>query len=103
MVVVRYATLMALVVWLGVIQSAMFFDRPDYADWLEYVCGGVVLVGLFAMKFVGPPPPAFPTRVAIAFLMLCIAAFGQLSGSSMVATGIDMGLGLILLAWYARE
>src|SRR5881397_2989129 len=101
MVVVRYAALVALVVWLGVIQSTVFFDRPDYADWLEYLCGGVVLVGLFAMKFVGPPPRAFPTRVAIAFLMLCIAAFAQLSGSSIVATSVNLALGLTLLAWYA--
>ena len=103
MVVVRYASLVALVVWLGVMQSAVFFDRPDYGDWLEYVCGGTIVVGLFALKFVGPPPRAFPGRVAIAFLMLCIAVFAQYSGASIAATAINMTLGFILLAWYAHE
>ena len=103
MVVVRYATLVALVLWLGVMQSTVFFDRPDYADWLEIGCGGVLFVGLFAMKFLGPPPRAFVTRVALVFVMLCVAAFAQVSGSSTTAALLNMALGFALLAWYARE
>jgi hypothetical protein len=84
-------------------QSTVFFDRPDYADWLELACGAVLFVGLFAMKFLGPPPPAFVTRVAIVFVMLCTAAFAQFSGSSTIPALFNLFLGLILLAWYARE
>jgi hypothetical protein len=103
MVVVRYATLLALVVWLGVMQCALLSDRPDYADWLQYVCGGVLIIGLFAMKFLGPPPRAFVARVAIVCLMLCTTAFDQLYGSSIVPMSINAALGLTLLAWYDRE
>lgn len=103
MVVVRYATLVALVVWLGILQCALFSDRPAYADWVQFACGGLLFVGLFAMKFLGPPPRAFVTRVAIVFLMLCTAAFDQFFRSSPVPASINAVLGFTLLAWYARE
>jgi hypothetical protein len=103
MVVVRYATLVALVVWLGVLGCSLLSDRPDYANWVQFACGGLIIVGLFAMKFLGPPPHAFAPRVAIVFLMLCTAAFDQLYGSSLVPMSINTALGFALLAWYARE
>jgi hypothetical protein len=102
MVVVRYATLLALVVWLGVMQCMLFSDRPDYADWLPFVCGGLMTIGLFAMKFVGPPPRAFVPRAGIVFLMLCNAGADWFYGFS-VAPVVNTALGLLLLAWYARE
>jgi hypothetical protein len=103
MVVVRYATLLALVAWLGVMQCVVFAGRPGYAAWLPFVCGGVMMVGLFAMKFLGPPPHAFITRVAIVFVMLCITTFDQVYGSSMVPTALNVALALTLLGWYAHE
>ena len=102
MVVVRYGTLLALVTWLGVMQCALFSDRPEYADWLQYACGGLLIVGLFAMKFLGPPPHAFVTRVAIVFVMIGAAVVDQY-GSSIVPMAINTALGLMLLGWYARE
>ena len=103
MVVVRYATLLALVAWLGAMQSVVFAGRPDYAAWLPYACGGIMMVGLFAMKFLGPPPRAFITRVAIVFVMLCITTFDHFYSSSMVPTAINAALALTLLSWYAHE
>ena len=103
MVVARYATLLALVAWLGVMQCMLLTIRPDYADWLPFVCGGVMMVGLFTMKFLGPPPHGFVPRIAIVFLMLCIAAFDRLTGTSLVPIALNVALGLTLLGWYARE
>ena len=103
MAVVRYATLLALVVWLGVMQSVVFVDRPAYAGWVPFACGGLMIVGLFAMKFVGPPPRAFVARVAVVFVMLCVALFDRWHGSSMVPTAINGVLALMMLGWYAHE
>ena len=103
MVVVRYATLVALVVWLGVLGCSLLSDRPDYANWVQFACGGLIIVGLFAMKFLGPPPHGFVPRVALVFLMLCIAAYEWLTGRSSVPIALNVALGLILLGWYARE
>src|SRR4030095_1141561 len=86
MVVVRHATLVALVVWLGVLGCSLLSNRPDYADWVQFACGGLMIVGLFAMKFLGPPPHAFVARVAIVFVMLCVTAFDQFYGSSLIPT-----------------
>src|SRR5436190_16634307 len=103
MVVVRYATLLALVAWLGEMQGALFGKWPDYAEWLPFVCGGIMMVGLFTMKFLGPPPHGFGPRIGLVFLMLCIAGFDRFTGTSLVPTAINAALGLALLGWYARE
>jgi hypothetical protein len=103
MVVVRYATLLALVAWLGVMQCALLAIRPAYADWLPFICGGVMMIGLFAMKFLGPPPHDFVPRAALVFLMLCISAFDRLTSTSLVPIALNLALGLTLLGWYARE
>jgi hypothetical protein len=103
MVVVRYAALVALVLWLGVMESAVFFDRPNHTPWVEFALGGSIVVGLFAMKFLGPPPHAFVTRVALVILMLCVAVIGLWTRSSRAPVLINMTLGFILLSWYARE
>jgi hypothetical protein len=42
---------------------------------IAYGCGLVLLVCLFVMKFVGPPPQAFVARAAIVFGMLVVAAY----------------------------
>jgi hypothetical protein len=64
------------------------------------------VVGLFVLKFLGPPPIAFFMRAAIAVLMLAIAVTAALLGprdlSSLLMT-VNIGLGFVLLIWYVRE
>lgn len=132
MLLVRYVVLTALVVWLGgmvvlgglvvpsaarVLQAADPAGGPQLAGTLladllrqfhlvTAVCGAVVLVGLFLMKFVGPPPAAFVLRASIAAVMLGLAVYGGLPVSRLSSTSlmtINMGLGLVSLFWYARE
>ena len=106
MIVVRYVTLAALVLWLAVMLQARAGDLLRQLPLVPVACGAVVFLGLFAMKFMGPPPPAFVPRVAIVFLMLVIAvASGWLvsgAAASRLAT-VNIALGLVLLFWYARE
>ena len=103
MVVVRYATLLALVAWLGEMQCVLWTGRPDYSDWLPFACGGVMMAGLFTMKFLGPPPHSFVPRIGLVFLMLCATGFDRLTGTSLFPIALNVALGLTLLAWYARE
>jgi hypothetical protein len=113
MPVVRYAVLAALVVWLGATVQSLTGESPGERLSLAYGCGGVVILGLFVMKFVGPPPRAFALRVALAALMLAItvaaAALGGTSrpagaaGFSLIMHGATAAIGFILLSWYARE
>ena len=64
------------------------------------------IVGLFVMKFVGPPPAAFIPRAAIAVLMLLVAAAAaaaSASGTAAMLITVNIALGFVLLAWYVRE
>lgn len=102
MIAVRYVALIALVIWLGAMASE--FVPQDQR--LAYACGGVILVCLFAMKFVGPPPHGFIPRVALVAAMLAIAISSSLSltrASVAAFTTVNMALGLVLLFWYVRE
>jgi hypothetical protein len=112
MPVVRYAVLAALVVWLGATVQTLAGQSPGERLSLAYGCGGVVIVGLFVMKFVGPPPRAFALRVALAALMLATSVAAALGGTSRPADaaglspimhGATAAIGFILLSWYARE
>ena len=106
MIVVRYATLMALVLWLGATISARFGTLFWRVDTVSYGCGLVTVVGLFVMKFMGPPPRAFAARAAIAVLMIAIAFASALPASGEFRTTlltVNIGLGLVLLYWYVRE
>jgi hypothetical protein len=106
MFVVRYATLAALVLWLSAMLGARFGDLLRPLPPLTLACGAVTFVGLFAMKFLGPPPPAFVPRLAIVFVMLVIAAASAWLVTSATAawlTTINIGLGFLLLYWYTRE
>jgi hypothetical protein len=106
MILVRYATLVALVLWLGAMINARFGNLFWRVDTISYGCGVVTVLGLFVMKFMGPPPHAFVPRAAIVVLMLVISfasalpATGEFSTTLMV---INIGLGLFLLYWYVRE
>jgi hypothetical protein len=162
MLAIRYLALAALVVWLGgmvvlslivapttfrVLQEAdssggralaatLFGHLLSQFDLLAYTCGGVVMVALFVMKFLGPPPAAFVVRAAIVAAMLAIAVysgvpvsreiariqagvaqpvddlpaadprrlrFDALHRTSTTLMTVNLGLGLVLLFWYARE
>jgi hypothetical protein len=104
MIVVRYATLAALVIWLGALVSqraGSLIAGGTTAD----VCGAAVLVGLFVLKFMGPPPRGFVVRAAIAVLMLAIAAGAAYAGrdAARLLVTVNIGLGFVLLIWYVRE
>jgi len=102
MPVVRYVALAALVVWLGGTMAALDVELMRHLAPLSYACGAVTLIGLFVMKFVGPPPRAFVARSALVAVMLAVTmlAFTRHAPSLLL---IALTLGFILLAWYARE
>ena len=106
MIVVRYTTLVALVVWLGAMMSAPFVHLVGRTDLVAYGCGATIVVGLFVMKFMGPPPHAFVARVAIVALMLGMA-FGSTQfvarDLSPMFSAANIALGFVLLFWYVRE
>jgi hypothetical protein len=105
-IVVRYVTLAALALWLAAMLQARFGDLLRHAPMLAVGCGALVFVGLFAMKFMGPPPPAFVPRVAIVFVMLVITVLARWLVSSTAASvlvTVNIVLGFVLLFWYTRE
>ena len=101
MIAVRYVALAALAVWLGGMSVLVIVVAPSIFRTLQaldpsvgnvqagvvfgealrsfhilaYTCGAIVLVCLFVMKFVGPPPRAFKLRAVIVGLMLAIAVY----------------------------
>ena len=106
MIIVRYATLVALVLWLGAMINPRFGNLFGRVDTISYGCGLVTVIGLFVMKFMGPPPHDFVLRAAIAALMLLVAFASALPATGTFSTtlmAINIGLGLVLLYWYVRE
>jgi hypothetical protein len=106
MIIVRYATLVALVLWLGAMLGARFGELFRRADLVAYGCGAATIVGLFVLKFMGPPPRGFVARAAIAALMLVIAAAASLAprrDTAALLMTINITLGFVLLIWYVRE
>jgi low affinity Fe/Cu permease len=103
MVVVRYVALVALVVWLGAMQGALSGHSTAWYIPIAYGCGAVLVLCLFALKFVGPPPRAFFIRLGIVVLMLLMTLFDQWLIPGATATYVNTALGLVLLAWYAHE
>ncbi len=111
MLAVRYVVLTALVVWLGgmvvlggivapsafrVLQAAdphnggalaglLFGDVLRQFHVVAYLCGATVVVGLFVMKFVGPPPAAFVLRLSLIMVMLGSAAYNGMPLSHEIA------------------
>jgi hypothetical protein len=106
MILVRYATLVALVIWLAAMMSGRFGDLFRRADLVAYASGATMIAGLFVLKFMGPPPVAFVVRAGIAVLMLAVAIaaarVAPRSASELLMT-VDIGLGFVLLIWYVRE
>jgi hypothetical protein len=109
--VIRYAALLALALCLGgTFVSAFSGDFPDggtsavQLQTIVAACGAVIVVALFLMKFIGPPPRSFTLRAAIAGLLMLLAADAAfLHGPAGPITAINGALGLVLLSWYARE
>jgi hypothetical protein len=99
--VVRYLALAALAAWVGGMMVLSLLAGPSAVHWLQappvsdpvtggasigalvrlfhslaYACGGIILVCLLAIKFLGPPPRAFKLRAALVALTLAIAFYG---------------------------
>ena len=74
MLAVRYVALGALVIWLGGMVAVAFPYVMRRFHFVAVACGGVIVVSLFVMKFVGPPPHGFVPRVALTVLMLVLLA-----------------------------
>lgn len=106
MFVVRYVALVALAIWLGGMVTPFWLDAgaARLPRQLAYACGATALVSLFLLKFVGPPPRAFPLRAALVALMLAIVTYAHaMSVTSVMPTALNIAIGLVLMTWYARE
>jgi hypothetical protein len=101
MLALRYAYVLALVVWLGgmiilgalvapsvfqvlqarapeagrMLAGAVFGTILARFHLLAYICGGVILASLLVMAVLGPRPAAFAIRTAIVLAMLAVAAY----------------------------
>ncbi len=103
MVAVRYAALAALVIWMGGMLSLLAGDAFSRLS-VALACGLLVLLSLFVMKFVGPPPRAFLPRVVLVALMLIATTLGAAARlPTRSAAAFDVVCGAILLFWYVRE
>jgi hypothetical protein len=108
MFVVRYVALVALAIWVGGMVAPFWMiqpaEVPPLSGPLAYACGGTELVSLFVLKFVGPPPRAFPVRAVLVVLMLGTAAAAQaMRVTSVTPVLLNVTAGLVLLSWNARE
>ena len=101
MLALRYAYVLALVVWLGgmlalgaIVAPATFqvlqVSAPDIGralagdlfgqilarfHYVAYACGGVMLISLAVIAILGPRPRAFAVRLAVIATMLLIALY----------------------------
>lgn len=110
MFLLRYVALAALVIWLGgmillLLAGAQPADLMRLVHRVALVCGSVLLVALFAMKLIGPPPGAFPRRAAVAggMLVLAIASSFAAAQAATALTAVNAAGGLFLLSFYVRE
>jgi hypothetical protein len=97
---VRYVALLALVFWLGVLFSETMWIRPG--SLAPFVCGALIMTVLVVQKLIGPPPRAFALRSALVVAMLALAGYDRRAPTPAVPMA-SVGLGLVLLGWYARE
>jgi hypothetical protein len=101
MIVIRYVTLAALVVWLGgmislgavvapstfrvlqatdpatgrMLAGTLFGEILRIFHLVAYTCGALMIIGLLAMKFIGPPPSGVIPRIALVVLMLALELY----------------------------
>jgi hypothetical protein len=104
MIVLRYAYVLALVVWLGgmvvlgavvaptvfqvlqarspetgrILAGAVFGTALDRFHYVAYACGGVILITLIVTAVLGPRPAHFAVRTAVVSAMLGIALYSGL-------------------------
>jgi hypothetical protein len=110
MFVVRLAALIALALWIGGMVAPIWMALGVPGDFgrqtrtLGYACGGVILVSLFVLKFVGPPPRHFTARATIAAVMVGVVAVAHAAKiASPVPIVVNVILSVVLLSWYVRE
>jgi hypothetical protein len=103
MFVVRYVALAALVVWLGALQSVLIGEPTPYFTAIAYGCGAALVMALLTMKFIGPPPRTFFTRLGLVIVMLLVTFVDRWLIAGRAPAFINTALGLVLLAWYAHE
>ncbi len=111
MFAVRYVALAALVVWVGgmillLLAGAESAELVRLVQRVALACGSLILLALLTMKFVGPPPHAFPLRAIITAAMLAIAiasGFAAARDAATVLMVVNTAGGLVLLSFYARE
>lgn len=111
MLALRYASLLALVVWVGgllvlgaigapsifdvlalrqagdgrVLAGAIFGETLRRFHLLSYACGAVLLVTILARAVLGPRPRHFAIRATLAFVMLAATAYSGLVVSARIA------------------
>jgi hypothetical protein len=104
MLALRYAALLAIVVWVGglfalgaiaapavfdvvatrqlpegrLLGGAIFGEILQRFHYVGYVCGAVIPLSLTARAVLGPRPRRFALRTAVALLMLAAAAYSGL-------------------------
>jgi hypothetical protein len=104
--VVRYVALLMLALWVADvigILAGVVAPTPTLRL-VPYAAGGLIIAAFIVLKFVGPPPRAFPIRTGMVVLMLAIAIYGEVADPrSRMPRLIDAGFGLVLLLWYVRE
>ena len=107
MFVVRYVALVALSLWLSDLLLLATGASPGSIRTLQlagYLCGAAVLVSLFILKFVGPPPRAFTVRAGLVLALLALSAYtGVMRESPRWLPAVNVALAMLLLTWYARE
>lgn len=111
MLALRYASLLALVVWVGgllvlgaigapsifdvlalrqagdgrVLAGAIFGETLRRFHLLSYACGAVLLATILARAVLGPRPRRFAIRAALALVMLAATAYSGLVVSARIA------------------
>ena len=101
MLALRYAYVLALVVWLGgmvvlgavvapavfqvlpvrspetgrILAGAVFGTALDRFHYVAYACGGIILITLIVMAVLGPRPASFAIRTTLVSAMLGIALY----------------------------
>jgi hypothetical protein len=116
--VLRYAALVALIVWLGgliTLGAIVAPTEPDAArigvilarfHFAAYGAGAVLLLSLVARRVLGPKPVHFGVRTGILCAMLVLtvyAGFERRYGASMMLVIVTVAAGLVLLGYEAAE
>ena len=111
MLVLRYAALLALVVWVGglvalggiaapsifdviaarqiadgrMLSGALFGEMLARFTLVTYISGGVLLLSLIVRRILGPRPHRFAWRAGIGAVMLAVTAYGSFGIASRIS------------------